>query len=81
MYLIGSEMIHPAEKLANDHANDTQLFGLANQTSELFDDGIQTRSGSDLESFACKLIELSRRALPAKLRFRRPRTFCNLLMR
>jgi hypothetical protein len=51
-------MVHPSEKLANDHAYDAPLFGSANQTSELFEHGVQTGPGVDLESFACKLIEL-----------------------
>ena len=58
MFLIGSEMVDPSEKLANDHAYDTQSFGSANQTSELFEHRVQTGPGADLESFACKLIEL-----------------------
>ncbi len=58
MYLIGSEMVHPSEKLANDHAYDAQSFCSANQTSELFEDGVQAGSRAELESFPCKLIEL-----------------------
>ena len=58
MFLIGSEMVHPSEKLANDHAYDAQSFRSPNQTSELFENGVQTGSGADLESFACKLIKL-----------------------
>lgn len=50
-------MVHPSEKLANHHAYDAQSFGSANQTSELFEHGVQTGPGADLESFACKLIE------------------------
>lgn len=58
MFLVGSEMVHPSEKLANDHAYDAQSFCSPNQTSELFEHGVQTGSGADLESFACKLIKL-----------------------
>src|SRR5512145_3269104 len=58
MFLVGSEMVDPSEKLANDHAYDAQSFCSPNQTSELFEHGVQTGTGADLESFACKLIEL-----------------------
>lgn len=58
MFLIGSEMVHPSKKLANDHAHNAQSFCSANQTSKLFEHGVQPGTGTDLESFACKLIEL-----------------------
>lgn len=58
MFLIGSEMVDPSEKLANDHAYNTKSLGSANQTSELFEHGVQTGPGADLQSFACQLIEL-----------------------
>jgi hypothetical protein len=51
-------MVHPSKKLTNDHAYDAQSFCSANQTFELFEDGVQPGTGADLESFACKLIEL-----------------------
>ena len=57
MFLIGSEMVHPAEKLANDHAYDAQSFCSANQTPELFEHRVQPGTGADLQSFACKLVE------------------------
>ena len=58
MFLIGSEMVDPSEKLPNNHAYDAQSFRSPNPTSELFEHGVQTGSGADLESFACKLIKL-----------------------
>ena len=51
-------MVDPSKKLANDHADNAQPFCTANQTPKLFEDGVQTGTGADLESFACKLIEL-----------------------
>lgn len=57
MFLIGSEMVHPSKKLANDHAYDAQSFCSANQTPELFEHRVQPGTGADLQSFACKLIE------------------------
>ena len=51
-------MVDPSKKLANDHAYNAQPFCTTNQTPELFEDGVQTGTGADLESFACKLIEL-----------------------
>lgn len=58
MFLVGSERVYPSEKLANDHAYDTQSFGSANQTPELFEHRVQMRPSADLESFACQLVEL-----------------------
>ena len=51
-------MVDPSEKLANDHAHNAQSFCSANQTPELFEHGVQTGAGADLESLPCKLIEL-----------------------
>jgi hypothetical protein len=58
MFSIGSEMVHPSKKLVNDHAYDAQSFCSANQTPELFEHGVQAGPSADLQSFACKLIEL-----------------------
>jgi hypothetical protein len=51
-------MVDSSDKLANDHAQNAHSFRLANQTPELFEHGVQTGTGADLESLACKLIEL-----------------------
>lgn len=58
MFLVSSEMVQPSKKLANDHADDAQSFGPANQTPELFEHRVQARPSADLESFACQLVEL-----------------------
>lgn len=50
-------MVDPSEKLANDHAHNTQCFRLAHQTPELLKHGVQTGPLADLESLTYKLVE------------------------
>jgi hypothetical protein len=50
-------MIDPPEKLPYDHAYDAQCCRFANETPELFEHGLQTRTVGELESFASQLIE------------------------
>jgi hypothetical protein len=57
IFPIGSEMIDPPEKLPHDHAYDAQCCRFANETPELFEHGLQTRTVGELESFASQLIE------------------------
>ena len=57
IFPIGSEMVDPSEELANDHAYDTQFFGLAHQMAQLFEHGLQTGTVGKIESLAGKLVE------------------------
>jgi len=56
-FSIGSEMVDPPQKLPNDHADNAQVFGLANQIPELFEHGVQMGTVGEFESLAGQLIE------------------------
>lgn len=57
MFPIGSEMVHPSEKLSHDHAYDAQSCGLTLQISQLSEHDLQTGAVGEIESLAGKLVE------------------------
>ena len=54
---IGSEVVHPPEKLSNDHAHDPQTRCSANKTSQFFEHVLQPWTIGQLESFSDVLVK------------------------
>lgn len=50
-------MIDASEKLPNDHAHDTQGFGLENQLSEFFEHGLEPGAVGEFEGLADMLVK------------------------
>ena len=57
MFPIGSKMVHPPEKLSNDHAHDAQACGPANQTPQVFEYISQLVTFGQIESTADILVK------------------------